>query len=103
MLQLAQRSIPSKEELEKRNMSPDDWEALDPEKQEEIMREVELVQEHAKILSEREKAKQDAREQKKLIQFKKKVAREREEKALLGECPRLCVSLLHAVLTPLLH
>ena len=103
VLQLAQRSIPSKEELEKRNMSPDDWEALDPEKQEEIMREVELVQEHAKILSEREKAKQDAREQKKLIQFKKKVAREREEKALLGECPRLCVSLLHAVLTPLLH
>lgn len=83
-LQLAQRSIPSKEELEKRKMSPDDWEALHPEKQEEIMGEIELVQEHAKILSEREKAKQEAREQKKVNQAKKKIARKQEEKALLA-------------------
>ena len=83
-LQLAQRSIPSKEELERRKMSPDDWEALDPERQEEIMREIELVQEQAKILSEREKARQDAREQKKANQAKKKIARKQEEKALLA-------------------
>ena len=71
-LQLAKRQIPAPDELDKRNITPEQWEELDSNTKEQMMREIEELNAKKQAALEREKKKIDARIHRKEHKAKKK-------------------------------
>mmetsp|Transcript_25788 Transcript_25788/g.40464 ORF Transcript_25788/g.40464 Transcript_25788/m.40464 type:complete len:999 (+) Transcript_25788:44-3040(+) len=83
-LQLAKRQIPPPDELERRNLSPEQWEELDNNMQEQILREIDEQNEKKRLALEREQRKVDARIQRKEHKAKKKQDFQQKKQALLA-------------------
>ena len=82
-LQLTKRQIPPPDELDKRNLSPEQWEELDNITQEQILREIDEQNEKKRLAQEREQRKIDARVHRKEHKAKKKQDVQQKKQALL--------------------
>jgi hypothetical protein len=82
-LQLAPRSIPTWDELEKRHVSQNEWNEMTPDQQEVILLEIEEEDRRRAAQMQREKVKEDARSQRLDNQTKKKRAMMEKKQAIL--------------------
>ena len=82
-LQLAKRQIPSPDELNKRNLTPEKWEELDNNTQEQILHEIDEQNVKKQLAFEREQRKIDARIHRKVHKAKKKQYAQEKKQALL--------------------
>jgi hypothetical protein len=82
-LQLAKRQIPAPDELDKRNLTPEKWEELDSNTQEQILREIDEENVKKQIALEREQKKINARIHRKEHKEKKKQYVHEKKQALL--------------------
>jgi len=82
-LQLAKRQIPPPDELDKRNLTPEQWDELDNNTQEQILREIDEQNEKKRLALEREQRKIDARIHRKEHKAKQKQQVQQKKQALL--------------------
>ncbi len=82
-LQLAPRSIPTLDQLEKLHISPNRWNEMTPDQQDQVMREIEQDNAKKEAQIQREKEKEDARSKKKASKAKQKQDAMKKKKALL--------------------
>ena len=82
-LQLAPRSIPAWDQLEKLHISQNAWNEMTPVEQDQIMREIEQDNAKKEALIQREKEKEDARAQRLQSKAKKKQDMMKKKQALL--------------------
>jgi hypothetical protein len=82
-LQLTKRQIPPPDELDKRNLSPEQWEELDSNTQEQILREIDEQNKKKQLAQEREQRKIDARIHRQELKAKKKQDVQQKKQALL--------------------
>ena len=83
-LELTKRQIPVPGELDKRNLSPEQWEELEHTVQEQILREINEQNEKKHLIMEREQRKIDARIHRKEHKAKKKQDLQEKKQALLA-------------------
>lgn len=85
-LQLAKRSIPTWDELEKRHISQEEWNnnmIYPPDRQEAILREIEEENVQRQVVEQREREREDARIHRLEVKAKKKVELMVKKKAIL--------------------
>eukprot|EP00581_Thalassiosira_minuscula_P001841 CAMPEP_0183745998 /NCGR_PEP_ID=MMETSP0737-20130205/66521_1 /TAXON_ID=385413 /ORGANISM="Thalassiosira miniscula, Strain CCMP1093" /LENGTH=1179 /DNA_ID=CAMNT_0025981677 /DNA_START=127 /DNA_END=3668 /DNA_ORIENTATION=- len=82
-LQLAPRSIPTWDELEKRHISQEEWNSMAPDRQEDILRDIEEEANRKRVAEEREREKEEARVARLEIKARKKDAQVKKERAIL--------------------
>jgi len=82
-LQLAKRSLPTWDELEKRHISQEEWNGMTPDQQEAILCEIEEEDERKMAQVKREKEKEDARLQRLENKAKKQRAMQEKQRAML--------------------
>jgi len=82
-LQLAKRSIPTWDELEKRRISQEEWNGMTPDQQEAILCEIEEEDERNMAKAKREKEKEDARLLRLENKAKKQHALQEKQRAML--------------------
>mmetsp|Transcript_16940 Transcript_16940/g.27539 ORF Transcript_16940/g.27539 Transcript_16940/m.27539 type:complete len:1080 (-) Transcript_16940:164-3403(-) len=82
-LQLAPRSIPTWDELEKRHITQEEWNTMTPDRQEGLLREIEDEEDRKKAFQEREKEKEGMRVYKMENRARKKRDLMKKKRAIL--------------------
>jgi hypothetical protein len=82
-LQLVPRSIPTWDELEKRNISQSEWNDMTPDQQEVILLEIEEEERRKALQRQRDQEKEEVRVNRKMNKSKKKQGTEEKKQAIL--------------------
>jgi hypothetical protein len=82
-LQLVPRSIPTWDELEKRNISQSEWNDMTPDQQEVILLEMEEEERRKALQRQRDQEKEEVRVNRKMNKSKKKQGTEEKKQAIL--------------------